>query len=61
MVENTLKRIDANRRILIPQEIRDKVRIKENSEVNIEVENNIIIISLVENDSEDGSDVSDNA
>ena len=61
MVENTLKRIDANRRILIPQEIRDKVRIKENSEVNIEDENNIIIISLVENDSEDGSDVSDNA
>lgn len=61
MAENIVKKIDEHRRILIPQELRDKIGIKKNSEIELEVEDNKIIISTLENNSEDGSSASDNA
>ena len=48
-----IKKIDSSYRINIPQEVRDLLNISKNSLIQLEIENNKIILTPIENDSDD--------
>lgn len=48
-----IKKIDSSYRINIPQEVRDLLNISKNSLIELEIENNRIILTPIENDLDD--------